>query len=78
MASKCLILGKLPYDMIPLFNYNPIIEIEEDNSVAQIQSILCNFDSYIPLIEKNYEEVNKFHTWDARLNQLEQFVANNK
>jgi hypothetical protein len=78
MASKCLILGKMPYDMMQLFNYNPIIEIEEENSVEQIQSILKNFDSYIPLIEKNYEEVQKFHTWDARLNQLEQFVANNK
>ena len=76
MASKCLILGKLPYDMIPLFNYNPIIEIDENNAIAQIQYILSNFDSYIPLIEKNYNEVKNFHSWDARLNQIEEFIAN--
>ena len=78
MASKCLILGKLPYDMIHLFNYNPIIEIEEDDPIGQIQFILSNFDSYIPLIEKNYNEVKNYHTWDARINQIEEFIANTK
>lgn len=78
MASKCLILGKLPDDMMPLFNYNPIIEIDEENPVSQIESILSNFDFYIPLIEKNYDEVKKFHNWDARVNQIEEFIANTK
>jgi hypothetical protein len=36
MASKCLILGKLPHDMLHLFDYNHIIEIDEENPVLQI------------------------------------------
>ena len=55
MASRCLIVGKVPHDMLYLFDYNPIIEIDEENPVAQIEAILANFDTYIPLIEKNYE-----------------------
>ena len=78
MASKCLILGKLPHDMLHLFDYNPIIEIDEENPVTQIESILANFDTYIPLIEKNYEVVKNFHNWDNRVTQIENFIHNSK
>ena len=78
MASRCLILGKLPHDMLHLFDYNPIIEIDEENPVAQIESILANFDRYIPLIEKNYEMVENFHNWDNRVAQIENFILNSK
>ncbi|MBE9575752.1 glycosyltransferase [Flavobacterium proteolyticum] len=78
MASRCLILGKLPHDMLHLFDYNPIIEIDEKNPVAQIEAILANFDTYIPLIEKNYEVVKNFHNWDNRVTQIENFILNSK
>lgn len=78
MASKCLILGKIPNDMLHLFDYNPIIEIDEVNPIAQIETILSNFDSYIPLIEKNYETVKKHHNWDNRITQIENFILNSK
>lgn len=78
MASRCLILGKLPYDMLHLFDYNPIIEIDEENPVTQIETILANFDTYIPLIEKNYEVVKNFHNWDNRVTQIENFIQNSK
>lgn len=78
MASRCLILGKLPYDMLHLFDYNPIVEIDEENPVAQIESILANFDTYIPLIEKNYEAVKNLHNWDNRVAQIENFILNSK
>ena len=78
MASRCLIVGKVPHDMLYLFDYNPIIEIDEENPVAQIESILANFDTYIPLIEKNYEVVKNFHNWDNRVTQIENFILNSK
>lgn len=78
MASRCLILGKLPHDMLHLFDYNPIIEIDEENPVTQIETILANFDTYIPLIEKNYEVVKNFHNWDNRVTQIENFILNSK
>ena len=76
MASRCLILGKLPSDMLSLFDYNPIIEIDDADSVSQIEAILKNFDLYIPLIEKNYETVKKYHNWDIRVTQIEGLLNN--
>ncbi len=78
MASKCLLLGKIPNDMVHLFDYNPIIEIDDNNPVAQIEAILSNFDAYIPLIEKNYETIKSFHNWDNRVAQIENFIRNFK
>ena len=78
MASRCLIVGKVPHDMLHLFDYNPIVEIDEENPVAQIEAILANFDTYIPLIEKNYEVVKNFHNWDNRVSQIENFILNSK
>ena len=78
MASKCLIVGKVPHDMLHLFDYNPIVEIDEENPIAQIESILSNFDVYIPLIEKNYETVKNFHNWDNRVSQIEKHILNFK
>ena len=78
MASRCLIVGKVPHDMLHLFDYNPIVEIDEENPIAQIESILSNFDVYIPLIEKNYEVVKNFHNWDNRVSQIENFILNSK
>jgi hypothetical protein len=78
MASRCLILGKLPSDMLDVFDYNPIIEIDENNPVQQIETILNNFEQYIPLIEKNYQMVKKLHNWDNRVLQMEDFITNYK
>jgi len=74
MASKCLVLGKLPYDMQYLFDYNPIIEIDFKNPMKQIQSILQNFDDYIPLIEKNYSFVKANHTWKNRIHEMKNII----
>lgn len=74
MASKCLILGKLPDDMLHLFDYNPIIEINDTNPEAQIYSILENYETYLPLIEKNYEIVKNHHNWNVRINTIENAI----
>lgn len=66
IVSKCLIVGYAPKEMIDLFGYNPVIEIDLDNPVDQLNKILDNYSEYIPLIEKNYECVINNHTWAHR------------
>ncbi|MDR1562143.1 MAG: hypothetical protein LBS54_03515 [Dysgonamonadaceae bacterium] len=66
MASKCLIVGHAPEEMIFLFGYNPVVEIDYDAPVGQLDTILNNYTDYIPLIEKNYDMVMKYHTWQQR------------
>jgi len=77
MVSKCLVLGHAPSEMIELFGYNPVIEIDMENPVEQLDSILKNYSDYIPLIEKNYQTVLEHHTWQDRWNQIKEYLTIN-
>lgn len=74
IVSKCLIVGYAPQEMIKLFGYNPVIEIEINDPIKQIDAILTNYDDYIPLIEKNYTNVLKYHTWENRWFQIKEVL----
>jgi hypothetical protein len=75
MACKCLVLGKTPDDMHKLFDYNPVIEIDENNPCGQVQEILDNYEQYIPLIEKNYSELINKHQYINRANSVIEFLS---
>jgi hypothetical protein len=70
MVSKCLIVGHAPEEMISLFGYNPVVEIDMKNAGSQILEILSNYDSYFELIERNYLNVLAAHTWKHRWQQI--------
>ena len=75
MASKCLILGHAPAEMIKLFGYNPVIEIDWDHAEEQIEDILQHFHLHIPLIERNYKAVLANHTWVHRFHQIKKILS---
>lgn len=77
MVSKCIILGHAPAEMIELFGYNPVIEIDYANPVKQIETILENYTEYEELIERNYNEVINNHTWKCRWEQIKSLYAAN-
>jgi hypothetical protein len=66
MASRCLVLGHAPDEMVRLFGYNPVVEIDMANPVEQIINILDHYSDFEPLIRRNYEAVTRHHTWSHR------------
>jgi hypothetical protein len=66
MVSQCLILGHAPSEMVRLFGYNPVVEIDMKNPVEQIDSLLDHYSDYEPLLQRNYEAVISQHTWSHR------------
>jgi hypothetical protein len=70
IAAKCLILGTAPKEMLTLFGYNPVVEVDHDNAGEQILSILESYEDYIPLIENNYSNLIKYHSWNNRLETI--------
>lgn len=67
MAAKCLVLGRLPEEMKKLFDYDPMIEIDMSNPRGQLRDLVDNYLDYLPLIERNYEFVQKNHQWPNRI-----------
>ena len=70
MVSKCLVLGHAPAEMIELFGYNPVVEIDMISPVEQIMELLAEYNAWQPLIEKNYDTVRTMHTWDQRWRRM--------
>jgi hypothetical protein len=73
-VSKCLILGKTPAEMIEIFGYNPCIEVDWNDPAGQIKYILKHYYDFIPLIEKNYENVLMHHTWVNRWGKIKSLL----
>jgi hypothetical protein len=70
MVSKCLVLGHAPREMVELFGYNPVVEVDDSDPAGQILEILRDYESYLPLIEKNFDTVRSDHTWARRWNRM--------
>lgn len=70
MVSKCLVLGRAPEEMIEMFGYNPIVEIDMSAPGTQILELLGRYEDYLPLVERNYEAVSTDHTWAKRWERM--------
>ena len=74
MVSKCLVLGSAPKEMVKLFGYNPVVDIDMNDPAGQIGSLLDNLSKYEPLIERNYEAVLSQHTWTNRWKSIAEIL----
>jgi hypothetical protein len=63
MASKCLVIGKAPQELIQIFGYNPVIELDLEDPLWHVKKILDNITDYEPFIEHNYTILKRDHTW---------------
>jgi hypothetical protein len=66
MASKCLVVGHAPDEMVRLFGYNPVVEIDMADPAGQLLDVLDHADRYADLVERNYRNVLGGHTWRHR------------
>jgi hypothetical protein len=74
IASKCLVVGHAPKEMVTVFGYNPVVEIDMRSPERQVLELLKHFDDYIPLIEKNYAILVEEHTWRKRWQQIAETI----
>jgi hypothetical protein len=78
MISKCLIVGHAPSEMVRLLGYNPVVEMDTGNPSAQLADLLNRYEDFTHLIERNYEEVLKNHTWASRWTEIKRLLSENK
>jgi hypothetical protein len=76
MASKCLIIGYCPDELLSLFGYNPVIEADLENPYYQIIEILNNISKYQELVDKNYLRLLEVGTWEVRVKTIIDLLVN--
>lgn len=77
MLCRCVIVGRAPQELIDLYGYNPVVEVDWDNSEAQISEILANISDYQSLVDKNYEMAQKMADWRYRIPAIKDFLQKN-
>lgn len=66
MAAGCLPVGHAPAELIELFGYNPVAEIDLTAAARDVRAILDQIDKWEPLIRRNKERLLQVGTWDVR------------
>lgn len=66
-ASRCLIIGHAPTELIELFGYNPVIEVDWLEPDSQLKKILQNIDDFQGFVDRNYERFLHVGTCDNRV-----------
>ena len=74
MASKCVIVGHAPQELIDLFGYNPVLEVEAGQEYEQIDWALNNSSSLTELVERNYSRLLEVGTWTSRVKTILEVV----
>jgi len=70
IASRCLIVGHCPDELIELFGYNPVVELNPETCASEIQQIIDDIDQFQDLVDKNYSVLIEKGTWDARATSM--------
>ena len=70
MACKCVPVGRAPQELIDIFGFNPMIEVDLDHAADQVQEILANPAKYQPMVDRNYQRLLEVGTWDARVREM--------
>ena len=78
MVSKCIIVGEPPSEMKDIFSYDPVIKADLKYPCEQIKDILKNYKDYIPLLQRNYNEVMNNHHWQNRAQKIAQIIDSNR
>jgi glycosyl transferase family 1 len=70
MACKCIPVGRAPQELIDLFGFNPMIEVDLDHAADQVEEIVHNPAKYQPMVERNYQRLLEVGTWEVRVRQM--------
>jgi hypothetical protein len=69
IASKCVLLGHAPQELVDLFGFNPVVPVEPAIP-DQLENLLSNISQYQESVERNYERLLEVGTWDVRAKSI--------
>ena len=76
MLSRILMLGHAPKELTDFVGYNPVIELDMEHDLEQIEAILADIANpvYQELVDRNRETALKIGSWDIRMKQVMEWL----
>ena len=77
MLSRIVMVGHAPKELADLIGYNPVIELDRDNAVNHVESILKDISNpfYQKMVNKNREVALQMAPWEIRIKQIMQWLT---
>lgn len=72
IAAGCILLGRAPQDLIDLFGYNPVIDVDWADPPGQLRTILASLEDYQAAVDANRRRLLDVGSWAVRGPQLVQ------
>jgi hypothetical protein len=69
-ASGCVPVGRAPAELIELFGYNPVVELDLERPLAHTLEILERVEGYQDLVRRNHVRMLQVATWDTRVAEM--------
>lgn len=76
MAAGCILVGSAPQELIDLFGYNPVIEVDQESAGKQILDVLSNLSCYQDLVKRNYTKLYAVGTFKPRVTAMLHTLSN--
>ena len=76
MLSRTLMVGRAPLELIDLLGYNPVININCQNTESEIISILSNINHYQDLVDRNRDVALQLCDWSIRMEYIQKQLKN--
>jgi hypothetical protein len=71
MASGCLVIGRAPRELIDLFGYNPVVDVDvNDRPIDRVRDLLADVGRHQALVERNLARLREVCTWRIRAHQM--------
>lgn len=76
MLSRILMVGHAPKELVDLVGYNPVIELDMEHDLEQIEKILSDIDNpiYQEIVDRNRETALRMGSWDLRMSQVMEWL----
>lgn len=76
MLSRILMVGHAPKELTDLVGYNPVIEMDMEHDLEQIEEILADIGNpaYQELVDRNRETALRMGSWDIRMKQVMEWL----
>jgi len=70
-ASRCIVAGRAPQELIDLFGYDPVVPIDPlEDPARKLWAILGDVEHHQSLVDRNYKMTVETATWDTRVGQM--------
>lgn len=73
LLSGIVVVGHAPRELIDVMGYNPVVELESDDSeriVSQIQDIVLHIEDYQELVCRNRRKALQIASWETRMKEI--------